>query len=304
MKIPLKIRASFFLLILLIVITNSTKVQAQIPIVFEGNNLEILEPQGWGTYHLHHYTIGCDTIINNTEYSQVRFLGYQTGSIDSPANPALFEPYLYNYVSAIREENNGEKLYSLDRDSTTEILLSDFTLQLGDTFKLYAHIFSDYFTGVVDSIYYEELFGEMRKIITFGYGATNTSPFLIGGVGTKYSGYVQNGGHYEMTSIRNILYEEIGCIGGGDMVNTVFIKRDQTEISPNPANENLLVNTGTFAKNTTKSINIYNTQGQLQMQQSFQADQIELNVSGLANGIYYLVLKTEYKTESIVFVKN
>ena len=75
-------------------------------------------------------------------------------------------------------------------------------------------------------------------------------------------------------------------------------------IIPNPAKDKITVEVKqeTIVKNTL--ISIYNIQGQLLLQQQLKAEKTELDISGLAKGVYLIKLKSFAKSEVSRFVKE
>jgi hypothetical protein len=81
-------------------------------------------------------------------------------------------------------------------------------------------------------------------------------------------------------------------------------KPGMNAISPNPSTDkvNINLNQQSLAGNT--SIEIYNSSGQLLMQQPLIQEKTELDISGFAKGIYIVKLISDKNTETTRFVKE
>lgn len=75
-------------------------------------------------------------------------------------------------------------------------------------------------------------------------------------------------------------------------------------IYPNPAKENIIIELQGLHNVQNNLISIYNIQGQMILQRTLQQEKTELDISGLANGLYILKLNSNDKTEVKRFVKE
>jgi len=73
-------------------------------------------------------------------------------------------------------------------------------------------------------------------------------------------------------------------------------------VYPNPANNNITIETVTTGKDQT--ISIYNIQGELLLNQLTQQTKTEFNISGFARGIYVIKVKTEKGVSVKKFLKE
>ena len=128
-------------------------IQAQeyVPIIQDGNEWNTLSVgmSGWNIISYTNYVNWCsgDTIINDVRYAKLM------GTTDGD-NPRLF--------SLLREEYG--KVWQRRLNNPTEVLLYDFTSNVGDTLRV--GIFDEYL--VVDSISIEHIGGVDRKKYWFG----------------------------------------------------------------------------------------------------------------------------------------
>lgn len=145
-------KKTLFIAALLALAATNLKAQDYEPIIQEGNEwhtLDVIVNPGFPPYD--HYTtlvhwISDDTLVEGVRYTKV--LETRNGE----GTPRL--------AALLREENG--KVWK--RESSTDLLLYDFTAQVGDTVR-----FGDFAESfVVDSISFEQIGGVDRKKIWFG----------------------------------------------------------------------------------------------------------------------------------------
>ena len=142
-----------YTLLALLLMAGKMTIQAQeyMPIIQDGNEWNTLSVgmSGWNIISYTNYVNWCsgDTIINDVRYAKLM------GTTDGD-NPHLF--------SLLREEYG--KVWQRRLNNPTEVLLYDFTSNVGDTLRV--GIFDEYL--VVDSISIEHIGGVDRKKYWFG----------------------------------------------------------------------------------------------------------------------------------------
>ena len=142
-----------YTLLALLLMAGKMTIQAQeyVPIIQDGNEWNTLSVGmcGWNIISYTNYVNWCsgDTIINDVRYAKLM------GTTDGD-NPRLF--------SLLREEYG--KVWQRRLNNQTEVLLYDFTSNVGDTLRV--GIFDEYL--VVDSISIEHIGGVDRKKYWFG----------------------------------------------------------------------------------------------------------------------------------------
>ena len=179
------------LLLLSLAVAGTAKAQDYEPIIQEGNEwhtLDVIVNPGFPPNH--HYStlihwISDDTLVDGIRYTKV--LETRNGE----GTPRL--------AALLREENGNV----WKRESSTDLLLYDFTAQVGDTVR-----FGDFAESfVVDSISFEQIGGVDRKKIWFGleYDITG-EPYAIetwtegigSDMGLLFSGwFYATGGYYQ-----------------------------------------------------------------------------------------------------------
>ena len=184
-------KKTLFIAVLLALAATNLKAQDYEPIIQEGNEwhtLDVIVSPGFPPYD--HYTtlvhwISDDTLVEGVRYTKV--LETRNGE----GTPRL---------AALLREENGK---AWKRESSTDLLLYDFTAQVGDTVR-----FGDFAESfVVDSISFEQIGGVDRKKIWFGleYDITG-EPYAIetwtegigSDMGLLFSGWFYvTGGYYQ-----------------------------------------------------------------------------------------------------------
>jgi hypothetical protein len=87
----------------------------------------------FGTIDISQYYQNDDTLINNTGYKKL-FYSRETTNL---YNDSLFYANYNEYTGALRSDNNQKKVFFIPKDQHTEVLLYDFTLEVGDTIPIW-----------------------------------------------------------------------------------------------------------------------------------------------------------------------
>ncbi len=222
-----------------------------------------------------------DTIINNKTYKK---LGYFISI--SPSTSQEDNEYY------VREELNTGKIWTISSFNSTEILISDLTLKVNDTF--------DFGTANgrhrVDSVYIEN----NKKVIRFDYDIYYQSKFIdklkmIEGMGLNIGGCIEpqftqiDLGNYVICQEKNYLINYTGnhpsssCSSANVSVKK-FNNRTKVAIHPNPASAQLFIETDNIK---IERIEILNLQGKVLLDQPFSKT---IDVSGFGTGVYLLKL--------------
>jgi len=70
-----------------------------------------------------------------------------------------------------------------------------------------------------------------------------------------------------------------------------YLKTTQYSVFPNPANDKIIIESKKIIKNET--VSIYSMQGKLLIQQEKKLEKIEINISNLEKGLYFLKIKSD-----------
>lgn len=255
------------------------RAQEYVPIIQEGNewNTLLVITDNWPNYTYTNFVDWCsgDTIIEDVRYTKI--MGTANGD-----DPRLF--------SLLREEEG--KVWYRDLNHQTDILLYDFTANVGDT------LFESYL--VVDSISIEHIGGVDRKKYWFGleYEFTGEPYALetwIEGIGSDL-GLLNSGSYYYCGSYsRALCFHQNGELVwynpeyGSCTVTGVEEIKEPIFIYPNPAKE-----MATIGGSEVAEVQVYNAFGQLV---NTIHGTNEISVTGLAEGVYLLrVTATDGKT--------
>lgn len=255
------------------------RAQEYVPIIQDGNewNTLLVITDNWPNYTYTNFVDWCsgDTIIEDVRYTKI--MGTANGD-----DPRLF--------SLLREEEG--KVWYRDLNHQTDILLYDFTANVGDT------LFESYL--VVDSISIEHIGGIDRKKYWFGleYEFTGEPYALetwIEGIGSDL-GLLNSGSYYYCGSYsRALCFHQNGELVwynpeyGSCTVTGVEEIKEPIFIYPNPAKE-----MATIGGSEVAEVQVYNAFGQLV---NTIHGTNEISVTGLAEGVYLLrVTATDGKT--------
>lgn len=232
------------------------------------------------------YFISGDTIINSNSFKKIRMNYHSIWN----------QQYSSKNVGAIREDVANKKVYFRSfYNDTTQYLLYDFDLNVGDTFPS-TYLYEEGPFPVVDSIDYIQIANESHKRCWFT--SESIQPvYLLEGVGSVY-GLLENlYGNFEGAN-------ELTCFEVGDVL--LFSAFDtsstgchveiplSTQNTNNPAsiqinnnlNEGLL--TITNLRGDKISISIFDELGRQCFFQSVSEDKFQLRTSSLAAGIYFI----------------
>ena len=266
------------LLLLLLVVAGTAKAQDYESIIQEGNEwytLDVIVNPGFPPNH--HYStlvhwLSDDTLVDGVRYTKV--LETRNGE----GTPRL--------ATLLREEDG--KVWK--RESATDILIYDFTAQVGDTLRFGDFHEFDFF--VVDSISIEQIGGKDRRKFWFGleYDFTGEPVAIetwtegIGSdMGLLFSGwYYVTGGYY-----RALCFHQNGeLLWQNEYYGTCMIDAvEEMDISPislypNPTSEVVHIEGVEAAE-----VQVYNSFGQLV---KTVHDANEIPVAALPQGVYLL----------------
>lgn len=241
-----------------------------------------------------------DTIVNNQSYKKVW--------VDSEYDDSSIE-----LVGFTRENTNEGKIWFRRIADTTENLVMDLSLEVGDTFLLnepnvfFCNNAQELIVTSIDTV-------EGRKIISFDCFVSRSiqdSLTFIEGVGSNTTIFFQI---FDLTEFGNLFYANGGYTLCRMLKNgTAFYPEDGTElcriyssvtdinksvninISPNPTTS--IINIEPFGQ--INSVYLYNTSGVFLLSQKNNFSQ--LDISKLPKGIYFL--KIELDTGEIIVKK-
>ncbi len=274
------------------------------PLVKEGgiwrqtdSYIPIMPGDLWEVYR-YQYKIDGDTTINGIDYKKLYSMNYDSLLVEN-----------INLLGAIREDSL-KRVYYLDNNTahspigsnndSTEILLYDFSLNVGDTLFVPYTFYSSDTTQVVESIDSTMIEGQWRKRINFFQ--TTYSPNIriwIEGIGDlkglffpllsefedywTLTCYEDNNIFWTNPELQNYGYScfDVGIKGSEN------IEDNSIKVYPDPCYNNINFNINYQHKEI--EISIYNSLGNMVQKLNIEGsnNNIKLNTSSLNNGIYY-----------------
>jgi hypothetical protein len=261
------------------------------------------------------YFTGCQTGNDNESYSilivgDTLISGHTYHKLSTPFVQVSLAGYcsqthFAGYKGAIRQDTLLKKIFFIPPDSSSEHLLYDFTMQVGDTIKGYLESYSWSADTVIsiDSILVGSTYHK-RWFIDYGYNI-----YIIEGVGSTY-GLLESspGGMVDFPDYSITCFKQNGQSLYPDTttncqlitsINSIDPISNQVNVFPNPAIDNL-----TIEIPQKSTIELLDIQGQTILQQTLQQGKTDIDISGLAKGIYILRLCSNDKTAVARIVKE
>jgi hypothetical protein len=200
----------------------------------------------------------------------------------------------------LREDTNARKVYIYDQGAfpTSDQLLYDFALNVGDTLKSYYASSSPTVLVSIDTITLHN--GESRKKYTFdhwSFGATYIEG-IGGGFGFVLPLYIFEGPDRTLYCVKKD-GEDIW----GSVCNTVFVgMKNEPEISisvfPNPADDVLNINLNNISESNPYSFEMFDLNGTKILTTKLESSDNAVSLTNLSPGFYI------YKIRSDATLKN
>lgn len=241
------------------------------------------------------YQMKGDTSINSISYNKIYSRSGQFSYTIFPAVGATFSAC--SYVGAIRQDSSAKKVYFIDSTMTSETLLYDFNLSIGDTVQGWYNKLNmpPLVLSEIDSI---AINGNYHK--RFNFQNTNGTS-LIEGVGWS--------GELFGCNVTSALWTALACFNGTVIIQEAFINESAVSLDcsialavselnrdkdvslfPNPFADKL---TFTSTSNELFEITIYDLASRKLLQQQF-VNSGTLNCSQLTKGIYLYEVRNRY----------
>lgn len=256
-------------------------------------------------------TVEKDTLINNLVYKQLTITA--NGSCG-----------LFGNLEFLREE--GSKIYRLNKEKTAEYLMIDFAETVTyDTHieEVVGHIENVTATAIIDSFGIEMIHGKpinvqyMHILNNFSYNDEapykvyesigfwgNTSEFLFPNLGTGLcdTRWFQNL-KCVISSQDTINFENVPCFELMTL-SSQQVNRETFRVFPNPTIANLKIELGTSIDTDTQ-IKIMNIDGKEMkaINIEFGLEEVDINVSSLASGMYFIQIQKDKFLTTRKFVK-
>lgn len=256
---------------------------------------------GWmGSSDEYNYTVVGDTIINFLTYKKIQRNGVVT-NIGFAGEPLSSSSYSNSTYSALLR-SVGKKMYYFGggADSTSDILMYDYNLNVGDTVPL-----------SISSVYNGSPVLTVTAIDSFYTSAGYRKRFHLGASLYLYEGVGTIGGLLEdlfgTPSIESTT--ELICFSLNDSsyvpsvglscdVSTGVVEHTADEFAlafPNPFSNETLISTTVFLKNAI--LHLYDSKGSLVKVLPFSGMSVSIDRGELNSGIYcYSIIETDHPT--------
>lgn len=246
-----------------------------------------------------YYTDG-DTIINSLTYSKIKKL----------EGPNLNDVSLFpTYTGAIRQDTLNQKIYVVLTDSTTEHILYDFSLQVGDTNNSVLHsLVSDCLGFNTETLYLIDTIqvnGNDHRVFHFQGSCAGNGVSYIEGIGSDFGLLFPNlmdiqESHLACLKINNQTYypsSTESCVltfVGVDEINP----NPTISISPNPASTMLHISLDDNTVNQNGKL--LDNQGKVLKNFILTSGENNIDIHDLDSGVYFVKIDTQ----SIKIVKE
>ncbi len=242
-----------------------------------------------------YYTDG-DTIINSNTYVKIK----------KTEIPAINDISIYpTYTGAIRQDTLNKKIYIVLTDSTTERILYDFSLQIGDTINSVLHDLANNIASCgVETIYLIDsilISGNYHKAFYIQGGCGDMSLSFIEGIGSSYGlifpnvfGQVES--HLSCTKVNGQTYYPSNTSSCN--LTTSINSLDNTfavNIFPNPTTGELNIKI-VPSTHSSVSVIIINTLGEIMFKEKINSTGNKLDISSLPKGLYFIKLNSGENT--------
>lgn len=238
-----------------------------------------------------------DTIVNNIEYTKLNFRLMDAYSTSEGLYGLLREENKKIYFKIIHED------VLAFMEDTSEFILYDFNLNIGDSFQIVDSYGNEYSTIVLDSDSVQLHNGEYRaRLLLDEIDNICGSMEWIEGIGNvAYHPFYSNFVCFEHSlnflcyhANNDTLWGECPVIANVDEIKNDYI----AEVYPNPSKNELNITDKSFEN--SKYL-IISTSGIVML--SGTVINSKINIQSIANGIYYLAILEDDKRSILKFVK-
>jgi len=247
--------------------------------------------------------ISKDTLINNQNYYKI----YKSGR--SYANcPYTAQPYENIYVGAIRQDSVHKKVSFVPYENSTDTLLYDFNLNIGDTLpQTYNNYKGHYYVLKTDSALVGKVYHKRFLLGLVGQAAkVDTNVSIIEGIGSTYGLFnlmmppFESGTYLVCYSANNDNYPANSNCNKVLAITTT--QKLTTSIYPNPTISKFTIETEKPLSNA--NLILTNNSGNIVLQLNHISGQrISIDRGNFTSGIYYLRLydgSNEYSGKVII----
>lgn len=298
MKSKIRIIAGCLLLIALLRI--NAKAQTYYPMAADSATWTVVE-YGYGTFPpetgVSHFGLSGDTLINNLSYHKIY---YNPGGLGFVNPDTAFNLPTAMLFGVFREDASKKVWYRQFPADTSDVLLYDYALNVGDTFCFHnqpcgvlCHAVS-----LVDSILVN---GSYRRQIHFNFG--NQEEAWIEGLGSKFSNWVNQWCFVGNLAWFMNCYKENGNPVFGSCDFPTGLKENglidpEIIVYPNPAIEQLKIESAKIGA----SLFIENTCGQVLRSEILSSLHSTISLESLPPGLYLLQYRDTWKKKTFKLI--
>lgn len=253
-----------------------------------------------------------DTIIGSHTYHKLSKTGVEYYYYAASGCDFGQPTYSMNiaYSGAYRDDTSAKKVYVMIPDSTTEYLLFDFTMNVGDTVH---QVFNMYTCPTVTVLSIDSILigNSYRKRLNLNPAFCGQAASLIEGIGSTHGLFEQltnfeSGGQLTCFSQNDTSlfpsYLSGGCALITVGINGISKLKNQLTITPNPATTSIMLHSQLAINNSLFTIE--DVLGNKIHQQTISGNDTQIDISTWSEGVYFYEVIGANETTRGKFVKE
>ena len=264
-------------------------------------NVEIPYPPGpftWYSSH-HEYLIDGDSMINNISYSKVFIIEYDVECSQIYSGP--------NYYGSLRNDSIFKKVYFIPYNYDNEVLLYDFSLEIGDTVPeiIDNYNYPDMYVLDIDSMYIYDTYRTCFYYYVLGWPIPIR---IIEGIGAETGLFEPITNFEQIHYLRcfhqsDTLYyinpDDTSCVLETDTCIFVHIKEEckklqkSIHIFPNPCSQNINISNYDILQNAYIDVVIMDLQNRIIYKERSYDDYTNIELSNILPGYYIITVSNE-----------
>lgn len=226
-----------------------------------------------------------DTLIGSMVYVNIRKVEI----------PSVNDVNTYQtYTGAIRQDTLNKKIYIVPTDSTSEKLLYDFSLNVGDTVVSFLNETCPAIEtiGAIDSIIVN---GNYHRRLHLQDGCSGIQIYYIEGIGSNFGLiFPNNTGNLSnliCTKVNNQTYYPDSSTSCNLVTSVNSLDIDMAiDIYPNPSNNEINIIIPDTEKLTSNTITLLSPLGQILITEKINSQKSIIDISSLPKGLYLLTI--------------
>jgi hypothetical protein len=247
-------------------------------------------------------------MIDDVTYYKLAIIYMWPDTWSKNVNDSYFDEYFLASNHYLREDQTTGRLYLRTSSDTEEVIVSDMSLKVGDSIRLWDYdgwpmpfvrvVYDDDIPyAVVDSVYYADGLKHIHTSAMFDAPGPDVNLEFIEGIGSNltpilnYDFYSTEGMYCVILCYENETYWQHYPFLG--LIDTCFmevvgindIKQAEIKVYPSPAEKYIYVDSDSWNKS---EIIITNILGQVVKDISFEGTRTSIDVADLKSGIYFV----------------